>query len=488
MSRSDRFPWKPLVFGVSALALIAWSTVSLRRIATIDPFAGIRRSIGQRQENEITVEMGDVTVRFYEESSLRGQARVGRLGITRDRRSLQCFAVTDGVYYTANGDPFRFSATEGAWSQDSKIFEGRNAARVWAKDLDLKVDQFRYDQILKKIDVPGPIKGKLSGGDVVANGFWYQLSDNSYSLGPLTWTGQVDQVPDGDKKGSRWTIKAQSTSRASGSDLEVSKIAWATDGDVIIKAATVERNVKTDVVVATGKVSYFSKKVNLLCDKVTIYRKEKRAVLEGNVSMLIKPEDQERLEEVELQPLRPIVPEEIAAGRPAAPTGKTDAEKQLDEEVRSTQSRRKYPVAVLATRIEYWYREGERRAEITGSPQAKQDLTAGRWRQVWAFKGFYDGEKETLRLESTPGNKDVRIMTSLGDDIRAKWFEVSTKEDDDAWSAEELDGVFVADEDEIPKAPGSNKGTGTGGAGGAGGTGGGGGQPPPGLRGPIGGR
>jgi hypothetical protein len=485
MSRSDRFPWKPLVAGIAGVGLIAWSTIALRRIATIDPFASIRSTMNPRKNEEVTVQLGDVSVRFYEEAKLRGQARVGRLGITRDRMSLQCFAVTDGVYYTAKGDPFRFSASEAVWSQVGRTFEGRKAARVWAKDLDLKVEQFAYNQTSKIISVPGPLKGKLSGGDVEANGFWYQLTDNSYRLGPLTWVGQLDQVPDAEKKGSRWTIKAQSTSRASGSDVEVSKNAWATDGDVIIKAALVERNVKTDVVVATGKVPYFSKKANLLCDKVTIYRKEKRAVLEGNVSMLIKPEDQERLEEVELQPLRPIVPEEIAAGRPAAPTGKTDEEKQLDDEVRSTQSRRKYPVAVLAARIEYWYREGERRAEITGAPQAKQDLAGGRWRQVWAFKGYYDGEKETLRLDSTPTNKDVRIMTSLGDDIRAKWFEVSTKEDDDAWSAEDLDGVFVADEDEIPKAPGSNKGTG--GAGGSA-TGGGGSQPPPGLRGPIGGR
>jgi lipopolysaccharide export system protein LptA len=235
---------------------------------------------------------------------------------------------------------------------------------------------------------------------------------------------------------------------------------------VIIKANQVERNVKTDVVVATGNVSYFSKKVNLLCDKVTIYRKEKRAVLEGNVSMLIKPEDQEKLEEVALAPLRPIVPEEIANSRPAPPTEKSDQEKQLDDEVRSNQNRRKYPVQVLAAKIEYWYGEGSRRADITGAPQARQELPAGRWRQVWAYKAHYDGEKETLRLDSSPGHKETRIMTSLGDDIHANWFEVSTKEEDDAWSAEALDGIFVPDDNEIPKEPGSDKKKGTGGGGG----------------------
>ena len=70
-------------------------------------------------------------------------------------------------------------------------------------------------------------------------------------------------------------------------------------------------------------------------------------------------------------------------------------------------------------------------------------------------------------------------MTSLGDDIRAKWFEVSTKEDDDAWSAEGLDGIFVPDDNEIPKAPGSDKDKGKSGGGGVS-------SPPPGMQGPIG--
>lgn len=482
MSRSDKLPWKGLILSLGAIGLVAWSTVKLQRIATIDPFSGIRKSVMDPKTGEqITIEMGDVTVRFYEGRKLRGQARVGRLGITQDRRSLNCFAVTDGVYYTDNGDPFRFSATEGLWSQDSKVFEGSGAARVWAKDLDLKVDNFRYDQILKKVDVPGAIKGKLSGGDIQAGGFWYQLTDNAFFLGKTTWMGQMDQTADPSKKGpSRWTIKADSTQRASKSDVEVSKNAWATDGDVILKANTIERNVKTDVIVATGKCSYYSKKANLICDKVTVFRKEKRAILEGNVSMLIKPEDQEKLEETELAPLKPVVPEEIAALRPPEPTGKSDQDKALDEEVRSNNNRRKYPVQILAAKIEYWYAEGQRRADITGSPQAKQDMPGGRWRQVWAFKAHYDEEKETLKLESSGGpTKETRIMTSLGDDIRAKWFEVSTKEDDDAWSAEGLDGIFVPDDNEIPKAPGSDKDKGKSGGGGVS-------SPPPGMQGPIG--
>lgn len=476
MSRSDRFPWKALILGVAAIGGVTWSTLTLRRIATIDPFAGIRKQMDPKDQKAMTVEMGDVTVRFFEGAQLRGQARVGRMGVSKDRQSLEFFAVTDGVYYADKGSPFRFSANEGKWAQDARIFEGTKGARVWTTDLDLKVDNFRYDQVTRRVDVPGQITGKLNNGTIVANGLWYELRDSAYVLGETTWTGQLDQTPDGQKKPQQWTIKAKTTSRASGSDIEVSKEAWATDGDVIVRANEVTRNVKTDVVVATGKVQYFSKTANLTCEKVTIYRKEKRAVLEGNVSMLIKPEDQEKLEEVEIQPLRPVVPEEIAKGRPAPPTGKSDEEKSLDQEVRSTDNRRKYPVSVLAAKIEYWYQEGQRRAEITGSPQARQELPGGRWRQVWAYKAFYDGEKETLKLDSSPTGKETRIMTSLGDDIRAKWFEISTKENDEAWSAEDLDGIFIPEDNEIPTPPGSGRG------------GGGATAPPPGLQGPIGGR
>lgn len=470
---SGKPTWKVIVATVAFTGLGIGGVYYLHGVLKLDPMARYRANLGAKKPGDIAIKMEDVSIRTFEGKRLVGKAHVGSLGITQDRRSIETFAITDGVYYADNGDPFNFVADEGVWSQDTKIFEARKGAKMTGKDLELSVDAFKYDQVLRKIEVPGDIQGKLSGGTVQAKTFAYMLRDNSYELGPVTWVGQVDTTGDA-KKRSKWTIKAKSVNRPSGSEVEISLNAEATDGDVILKADKVERNVKTDVVTATGKVQYFSKEANLLCDKVTVFRKEKRAVLEGNVSMLIKPEDQERLEVTELQPLRPVVPDDIAATRPDAPTTRSEEEKRLDDEVRSTENRRKYPATLLAAKIEYWYADGQRKAIITGTPQARQELPGGRWRQIWANKAIYDGEKETLRLESSPEGRETRIMTSLGDDMRAKWFEVSTKENDDAWSAEDLDGVFMPDEDEIPKKPGDKSNSGGGVQ-----------APPPGMQGEI---
>jgi hypothetical protein len=85
-------------------------------------------------------------------------------------------------------------------------------------------------------------------------------------------------------------------------------------------------------------------------------------------------------------------------------------------------------------------------------------MNAGRWRAVWTATAFYDGEKDLLKLVSPDGHKTTRVKTSLGDDLICNWFEISTKEDDDAWQAFGAEGVVYPDDEDIPKAkPDPNK-------------------------------
>ena len=122
----------------------------------------------------------------------------------------------------------------------------------------------------------------------------------------------------------------------------------------------------------------------MACDKVVVYRKDKRAVLSGNVRMLIKPKDemekQVKADRGEIPVFHPQVPAEVAASAPLQ--GQSQEDKDLDEEVRSGKTTRKYPTVVLATNIEYWYAKGNRHAIITGNPQATQSLAENRWRRV----------------------------------------------------------------------------------------------------------
>ncbi len=435
-------------WAAAALALTLVGAAYLRQFARIDPFASYRARPEDMGRTRVAIVLRDVRLRQYEGPKMIGDAHVDRIEVTRDRQLINCFAITDGKYFADNKKSFQFSTDLAQYSFATKLLEAQIGARVISTDLDLKTSRFTYNQFLHELRIPGEVKGRFFDGQVVASDLIYRLNPASYELGSTTWEGKLQVEGDSQPSKRPWKIRSDHMKHPPG-DIDIYTNAEATDGDVVVRADSVERNSKTDVLVGKGHVRYFSARSNLMCDKVTIYRKEKRAVLESGVQLFIKPESQEKLEVVELQPVRPVVPEEIAKGRPAPPS--SDADKQLYEEVRSTKNRRKYPTTVLASRIEYWYGKGNRHAIITGSPQARQELPAGRWRQVWGHRALYDGEKETLRVDSSEGKKDTRIRTSLGDDLVATWFLVSTKEDEDSWEGEGVQGDVYPDEEEIPK-------------------------------------
>jgi hypothetical protein len=152
------------------------------------------------------------------------------------------------------------------------------------------------------------------------------------------------------------------------------------------------------------------------------------------------------------------VPDDIAKNRPPAPAGKASNQKEIEEDIRSGKSLRKYPFTILADNIEYWYAKGSRHAVITGNPQGIQDMKEGHWRYIWTNKAFYDGENEKMKMVSTQGKQDTIIKNSLGDLLTADWIEFSTKEEDEAFAAENLIGTITSsDDEELPKLSGDSK-------------------------------
>jgi hypothetical protein len=282
----------------------------------------------------------------------------------------------------------------------------------------------------------------------------YRLDNKEFTAGPIRWQGvppkEVQDVP-GTQERKPWHIEGNVKTNQN-------TLIWtngrATDGEIIVKSPRIEQDRKTDVLTCAGPVYYFSKKVNLVADKAVIYRKDKRAVLTGNVRMLVKPKSAVDLTEQEIPPFRPDVPTEIAQGRPAAPqSAEAQQQKDLDDALRSSKSVRDYPSMVKAAEVDYIYAEGRRRGIITGAPEAYQEFADGkRWRRVSSFWGIYDGEAETMRLESAPDKKEVKMKNSIGDDLIGQWFLVSTKEDDEEWEGEGVTGDVFADDDDIPPA------------------------------------
>lgn len=433
------------------LATGAWTGGKLALLG--DPFAGYRpkpNALG----GDIGIQLKDVRFRHYSGKDLVAEGNVGQVNVRKDRQNLEFLNIKNGVY-RANKGTIHYQADAGSYESVVQMLTVNTGAKVWNKDISLVAPTLIYDARKHRLQAKGTTVGRFFGGNVTAKGVEYNLEENTYSIGPATWVGYarnaLQDTPIESK--SEWRFKTDGlTSVKNG--IETWNNAEATDGDIIVKAPKIVRDTKTDAVTATGPVYYYSADANLVCDKCFIYRKEKRAVLVGNVRMLIKPDSQPQVEVVEIPPFRPMVPDEVSKTRPPAPPVESP-NKELDNEVNSPKTRRKYPIVILAAKIEYWYKKGARRAIISGSPQARQELQGGRWRAVWTTTAYYDGEKELLKLASVEGKKTTRVKTSTGNDIQCNWLELSTKDDDDSWSAFGAVGVLKPDDDdEIPPTQG----------------------------------
>jgi hypothetical protein len=431
------------LFGLGAA--IGAGVVYVNWLLAIDPLAKFRTAQKRQRADEIGLQLGDVEFAIWDGSKQVGTCLAKRIDVRRDRQRTDLFEISNGRIFTEKGD-FTFTAPHASYEQRKQYFAALKGAKLKGKDIDLTVDGFSYHRRMDRLQTVGKVKGKFFGGNLLATNLVYLPKEDAFSAGPIRWEGPgtkfAGELP-GIKAQTRWTINADH-SKAKGDIITYLK-GHATDGEVIIKANTIVHDRKTDVITATGDVLYYSAKANMTCEKVTVYRKERRALLEGSVTMLIKPKDLEKIEEAPIPPFRPIVPEAISANRPTAPT---PSDKDQNEAVRQGNSFRKYPTQLWAERIEYFYAKGSRRANISGSPQARQELPNGGWRHVWTNTAFYDAEGESLKLNSTPGKRDTKVRNSAGDDLIAEWFKVSTRENqEDEWEAAGLSGIVVSDDE-----------------------------------------
>lgn len=442
---------------VSAVGLYQW----VLAVLSVDPFAPYRNPLDGPFGGKVSVRMDNVAIRYYSGAQLVGSCFVGRLDLLKDRQSADFYQVRNGLYVGKDGR-FEYETDRAQWSSANRRLYVLSGAKIWNKDMNLVAGAFEYSQNTGNLFIEGPIQGRFFDGQVEAKNLLYSVKDGSYRIGPTKWVGllSLSAQDTGDKPTPKrkWEFESQGTSYPADSNTMIWTDVTATDGEVIVKAARIEHKRKEDVIVATGKVFYYSDKINMSCDKAVVYRKEKRAVLSGNVQMVMKPKDKQKLEVAAFEPYRPVVPDEIAKTRPPAPDPKAPNKKEIEEDIRSGKSLRKYPFTILAENIEYWYGKGNRRAVITGNPQALQDLRDGHWRYIWTNKAFYDGENEKMKMVSSPGKQDTILKNSLGDELTADWIEFSTKEDDETFTAEKLKGTISSDEEEeLPKLGGDSK-------------------------------
>jgi lipopolysaccharide export system protein LptA len=447
--RSSLLLW-PAAF--VAAGWFAWPL--LQRSLAADPLRGYRTAGG---DDKPALEMRNFLWQAHDGPRLVAQARVGRVESDQSRDEVVLHDVADGRYHAEDGQSFGFVARQAVYYSQRRVLSSDQGGRVFGDEFDVTVPRFRYDPGTGRLTGAGPVVGTLGQGSVKAVGIAYRPGAGTLALTGLVWQGQPPQQ--GPKRTWRFTTPKDSVTTVKG-PVTTMKDVTATDGEVTVKASAAEYNRDTDVLVATGKVSYFGLDVNATSDKAVVYRKERRVLLTGNVDLLVKPKADRGLRETEIPPLEPVVPPDVAAQRP-----KPEQDKRKQDMLRDSATLRNYPLAITAGQVEYWYAEGSRRAVLTGSPQARQSLGPDMWRVVWAHRAEYDGEKERIKLLGEPGGGKVRLVNSLGDDMSALWIDASTKEGEDDLSAAALEATMPVDEDELPR-----EGSGGGSTGGGGGS------------------
>ncbi|MBC8063815.1 MAG: hypothetical protein H7Y17_03230 [Chlorobia bacterium] len=435
MSRSTKPSFLKRTMTVLAFAATGIASIFyIQAFAQIDPLLNMRKG-AIVSPDQMGISLGKVHLVQYRGDKKVAEATVGKVFIPSDRSQFQLSQVHDAAYFAENGKKVHFSAPKAVWNATGRIMTADEGVRMWNADMDLRTAVFRINERQQTLYVPGRIAGTLSKGKLLANNLSYDISKQFAKFGPVSWDGNLalNLQDDGAAVRKQWKIDSAGGDISIKNGIKHFTKGTATDFDIIVKADLIQHDEKTDVVTATGNVQYFSPKANVTCEKAVIYRKEKRAVLTGAVDMLVKPKDKQTKAVIEeIPPFKPVVPKEIAEDRPAAPpTQATGQGNPIDDDVQNAKTLKNYPTAITAAKIEYWYAKGSRRAVITGSPQARQDLPEGRWRHMWAHEAFYDGETEFLTLKSRPGKADARAQTSVGDDIIAVSVVVSTKEDDD---------------------------------------------------------
>lgn len=486
---------------LAALAVVLAAGTYVQTVIRGDPFAGLKKT-SKDVDPGVGVRIKNATVQTYKDGKLVAKAHVDRMDVSQDKNHYDMFGVHYGEFFSDKGS-MKFEGTRANWNVPLNVLNASEGGHITDKASKLDVSPFQFNSSTGLVHVPGPVKGRLYDGDVNAMAIQYNINSGRFKTGKMNWVGKISnqgQIPD-QTSDRVWDVSGEDSDNDG--DVLTVHHGYATDHEIQVFADLIVYDRKTLIVNATGNVRYVSTKNIMVCEKAVVERKIRKATLTGNVQMLIRAQEKtltfpdfrkERepkfSDKESIPPYRPIVPDEIAKTRPAAPeTGQSAEQKKIDDEVRSGKNIRDFDTICYADKVLYWYKKGERHAEISGNPQARQELHENAWRQVWTYMAYYDGEKDKLKLVSSPGNFDTRMVDSTADDGTCEWIEISTKDGEDKWHAAHMTGQFPDRSDDIPrtqkskttadKAPGTTGTTGTGTGTGTTGGGGGGQKPPP---------
>jgi lipopolysaccharide export system protein LptA len=436
-----RLPYWAKIAGVFLLAGVGIPLAfeGIRAVVAFDPFASYFGNWASPFGRNIGSVMEGVDVAVYDGSRRVVSFRAARLEVRRDKQHMQLENLTDGTVYRGGKPAARFDAGLASYDAYSETVEILGGARIRSAEYDLRAEALTIDKARSVISVPKGLAGSFREGALSADSLRLDYSGGRSVATHVSWKGLVSVQGEGAKRRTI-QIRSEKMEFTSKPDMEVHTNAEVSDGDAIMRSRKVTWDKEKDIVTLEGECEYYGPEAVMSAPRVVVYRKEKRVVSSGGVRFLVKPEREKGITS-SLPPAQPVLPPGLSQPKP-------------DDEVRGGKNARKYPVEVTCAHVEYFYAKDARRAVLSGAPKARQQMSAGAWRELNAPIAVYDEENDTLTLRGEPGTRDVKMTNSLGDKLSAETLVISTKEGNEKMTGTHIEGIMKVREEETGRGGG----------------------------------
>ncbi|GIV19632.1 MAG: hypothetical protein KatS3mg023_1383 [Armatimonadota bacterium] len=419
--------WRAAIPSALALVCIAGLAWCVHRLQQIDPFARLNPLYADAGMGNVLVRFTDTEVRARQLNQLLWRMKVKRADLSRDRQRWLIDGVQEAVLYD-NGNPaWRLTAAQAVYEGASRFLQVADA-RLYGTPVQITCSQATWRDQKRELQCMGIIQGTLRDGEFTAQALRYLGGEKRLvaegvrlvmrtSLEPIAFLQTEPAKQNANEKQAKTRrvevefkrLEEQQGRTRIGEGLVIR------DGDTVMTADRAEQDIEAQVIHATGNLRVTDPRVELSADRLTIELKEKRAILEGNVQILVKPK--------ESQPAN------------TQPTS---------EETRSLKTEMREPVQITCDRAENLYQK--KIITLTGNLKMVQLLKeSGKTRTLTAQKAVYNSRTEQVQLVG-----DVHGVDEKGQELTAPEILVSVKEGDE-WLKITQPGkmvIFVEEEEE----------------------------------------
>lgn len=433
--------WKGGFGLLAAVVLLPVLFAGAKWLASFDPFARFSGDYANPFGRNIGSYMENVSV-----SVLSGKGKVAsfdakRLLIRRDKQFMQLELISNGAIYDKGKKAADFKAALASYDARQELIQIAGGADVSSKEFTFTTPALAINKKRSTLFADSGITGKYRSGDIQAKTLLMDFDGGRTVATEVSWKGPVEVQQ---KNTRNVQFRARKFEQFTNPDRTVYTDAEATDQDAMMRAKTITYDHENEVITMEGDCEYFGPDAIISAPKVVVYRSQKKVLASGAVRMFVKPEKQKGVLSAEpLPPAEPVLP----PGLKQPPAAASQQQEDIERELRSGKNARKYPVVVTCTKLEYTYAKGNKKAVLTGSPKARQEMRAGSWREIAAPTVIYEEEKELLTLLSGAGGRDVKMTNSAGDHYTAEQIVISTTEGNERLSGTRIEGVMkVRDE------------------------------------------